>query len=155
MLNNNMQYHVISSPLGNLELIENNACLTHCHFTKKNISTDESPSLLLQEVEAQLKAYFGGKKPSFQFPLAPEGTRFQLNVWQALQQIPYGATWSYQQIATAVNNSKAVRAVGSANGKNPICIIIPCHRVIRASGELGGYTGGIDKKLFLLTLENP
>lgn len=149
----NTQQHIIESPLGQLELIERDGYLTHCHFTQKAASTAK-PSLLLEKVEKQLKAYFEGKCQSFNLPLAPYGTPFQASVWQVLLKISYGETWSYKRVASEIKNLQAVRAVGSANGKNPICIIIPCHRVVRASGELGGYAGGVNKKTFLLSLES-
>lgn len=90
----------------------------------------------------------------FQLPLAAKGTEFQQQVWQALKTIPYGETWSYQQLAEAIGNPKAVRAVGLANGKNPISVIVPCHRVIGKKGKLTGYAGGLDRKAALLKLEH-
>ena len=102
---------------------------------------------------AQLEQYFAGRRKTFELPLAPEGTAFQLKVWQALQEIPYGETRSYGQIARAVGNEKAARAVGMANNQNPISIIIPCHRVIGADGKLVGYGGGLERKACLLELE--
>jgi methylated-DNA-[protein]-cysteine S-methyltransferase len=108
---------------------------------------------LLKEAHSQLKAYFKGKLREFSLPLAPDGTDFQIRVWKALCDIPYGATASYKEIATAVNNPKAYRAVGNANNKNPIPIIIPCHRVIASDGKLAGYGGGISIKEKLLKLE--
>ena len=101
----------------------------------------------------KLDAYFAGKLRAFNVPVAPRGTEFQRKCWAALQQIPYGATRSYGQQADAINNPKAVRAVGLANGRNPISIIIPCHRVIGANGGLTGYGGGMGRKQFLLDLE--
>ena len=97
--------------------------------------------------------YLEGKRREFDLPLAPAGTEFMLRVWKALQDIPYGETRSYKDIATMAGNSKACRAVGMANNRNPISIFIPCHRVIGANGVLVGYGGGLDKKTFLLDLE--
>ncbi|MBO0838982.1 MAG: methylated-DNA--[protein]-cysteine S-methyltransferase, partial [Actinobacteria bacterium] len=101
----------------------------------------------------QLDAYFAGELTEFSLPLAPAGTQFQRQVWAALQQIPYGQTWSYGQLAEKIGNPAAVRAVGLANGRNPIAVVIPCHRVIGADGSLTGYGGGLDRKRFLLDLE--
>jgi methylated-DNA-[protein]-cysteine S-methyltransferase len=101
----------------------------------------------------QLEEYFAGKRARFDLPLDPAGTAFQRAVWAQLERIPYGSTWSYRELAARVGNPGASRAVGAANGSNPLCIFIPCHRVVRASGELGGYAGGEERKAFLLELE--
>jgi methylated-DNA-[protein]-cysteine S-methyltransferase len=106
-------------------------------------------------VKTQLCAYFAGEHQTFEVDLFPEGTPFQKKVWSALLEIPYGTLVSYQWIARRIGNSKAVRAVGAANGRNPISIIIPCHRVIGKDGTLTGYGGGIDVKQRLIRLENP
>ncbi|PAS30562.1 cysteine methyltransferase, partial [Vibrio cholerae] len=97
--------------------------------------------------------YFSGQRTQFELPLAASGTAFQQSVWHALCKIPYGEIWSYQQLAEAIGNPKAVRAVGLANGKNPISIIVPCHRVVGKNGQLTGYAGGLERKAFLLELE--
>jgi methylated-DNA-[protein]-cysteine S-methyltransferase len=101
----------------------------------------------------QLEEYFRGERTGFDLPLDPAGTVFQRAVWDRLASIPYGSTWSYRELALRVGNPGAVRAVGAANGRNPLCILIPCHRVVRATGEPGGYAGGIERKIFLLGLE--
>jgi methylated-DNA-[protein]-cysteine S-methyltransferase len=101
----------------------------------------------------QLREYFAGKRAAFDLPLAPEGTAFQRSVWRQLQEIPYGETISYGELARRVGNPKASRAVGSANGANPVPIVIPCHRVIAGDGTLGGFGGGLLTKQTLLTLE--
>jgi methylated-DNA-[protein]-cysteine S-methyltransferase len=101
----------------------------------------------------QLQAYFGGELMEFDVPLAPEGTAFQRTVWKALLEIPYGETCSYSDLARSIGNPAAVRAVGAANGRNPIGIIVPCHRVIGSSGKLVGYGGGLPMKRMLLDLE--
>lgn len=101
----------------------------------------------------QLSAYFAGKAEAFDLPLAPEGTAFQLNVWRQLGEIPYGETISYGELARRIGNPNACRAVGLANGTNPIPIVIPCHRVIGSNGKLTGYGGGLDIKEKLLALE--
>jgi methylated-DNA-[protein]-cysteine S-methyltransferase len=102
---------------------------------------------------AQLEEYFAGARTTFEFPMALEGTDFQRAVWSALQEIPYGETWSYGQLAARLGKPGAARAVGLANGRNPIPIVVPCHRVIGADGSLTGYGGGLDRKLVLLELE--
>jgi O-6-methylguanine DNA methyltransferase len=101
----------------------------------------------------QIEQYFRGERKQFQLPLDLRGTSFQQQVWKALQQIPYGETRSYGEIAVAVGNLRAVRAVGQANGRNPVPLIVPCHRVIRSNGKLGGFGGGLDLKETLLALE--
>ncbi len=107
----------------------------------------------LAAAEKQLGEYFRGERKRFDLPLEPHGTPFQQSVWAALRKIPFGKTWSYRDLAHAVGNPGAMRAVGTANGRNPLCIFIPCHRVVRASGEIGGYAGGVERKIFLLNLE--
>ncbi len=106
-----------------------------------------------RETARQLEAYFSGKLKSFDIKLAPEGTEFQKSVWNALCEIPYGETRTYKDIAVSIGNPKAYRAVGLANNRNPIAIIVPCHRVIGADGKLTGYASGLDVKEFLLKLE--
>ncbi len=142
------------SPIGRLVLGEENGFLTRVSFHEE-IATpyliDKTP--FLGEVEKQLQEYFRGERTTFFLPLNPKGTEFQKKVWQALQRIPYGATASYGEIARQIDNPKAARAVGMANNKNPISIVIPCHRVIGSTGKLVGYGGGMDKKVFLLELE--
>jgi len=108
---------------------------------------------LIQKAAAQIKEYFEGKRTQFKLPLAPHGTEFQLAVWRALQDIPYGETRSYKEIAATIGRPKAVRAVGMANNRNPISIIVPCHRVIGHDGKLVGYGGGLPLKKHLLELE--
>lgn len=108
---------------------------------------------LVEKAEKQLREYFRGERTGFDLPLAVKGTPFQEKVWAELRKIPFGGTWSYQELARRVGNPGAVRAVGTANGRNPVCVFIPCHRVVRASGELGGYAGGVEHKSWLLELE--
>lgn len=124
------------------------------HTTKPEdlgLQDDEFP--LFAETKRQLDGYFSGQLNNFSIPVAAEGTPFQQSVWQALMTIPFGETWSYQQLADAIGNPKAVRAVGLANGKNPVSIIVPCHRVIGKNGKLTGYAGGVERKSALLKLE--
>ncbi len=116
------------------------------------LSAGHSP--YFQTLKAQIKTYFSGQAQAFTLPLDIKGTPFQLQVWQALQTIPYGVTWSYQQLAESVQRPKAWRAVGSANRLNPISIIIPCHRVIASNGKLSGYGGGVSRKRELLGHES-
>ena len=107
----------------------------------------------LREAREQLLAYFDGGRTTFDLPLAPAGTPFQLKVWTTLASIPYGATWSYRDLAERIDSPKAVRAVGAANGRNPLPIVLPCHRVIGANGSLTGFGGGLPLKKFLLEHE--
>ncbi|MGR6859505.1 methylated-DNA--[protein]-cysteine S-methyltransferase [Aliivibrio salmonicida] len=116
------------------------------------VQADDHPILKL--TVSQLKEYFNGERRDFSIPLAANGTEFQNKVWQALTTIPYGETWCYKDLAIAVGNPKASQAVGGANSKNPISIIVPCHRVIGKNGSLTGYAGGVDIKQTLLDLEN-
>ncbi len=112
-------------------------------------------STILDRAAAQLGEYFAGVRKDFDLPLCPEGTEFQLAAWSALQTIPYGETWSYGQQATFMGRPTASRAVGAANGRNPLPIVVPCHRVVGANGSLTGFAGGIDTKAALLQLESP
>lgn len=115
----------------------------------------EAIPLVLQEVVTQLNDYFEGKRTEFDVLLNPQGTDFQKKVWNGLLQIPYGKTMSYLELSKQLGDVKAIRAVASANGKNPLWIIIPCHRVIGTDGSLTGYAGGLWRKKWLLELENP
>ena len=132
--------------------------LRHIEFRENRHPADRSDwhggdSPVLQAAEAQLREYFAGERRAFDLPLAPRGTPFQLQVWQALARIPYGSTVSYAQLAKAVGNPEAMRAVGAANGRNPLPIVLPCHRVIGADGALVGFGGGLPVKQQLLRLE--
>lgn len=126
------------------------------HFSSKAVAPEDDWELQprsLKEPIRQLSAYFKGKLRKFDVPLAPQGTVFQQQVWKALCNVPYGSTASYSEIAVAIQNAGAARAVGLANGQNPIAIIIPCHRIVGRSGKLTGYGGGLDRKQTLLDLE--
>ena len=138
--------------LGSVTIIEEDGALLAIttHRTYEGIE-QETP--LTKEAFRQLSEYLLGERKSFDLPLNPRGTVFQQQVWKALCDIPYGETRSYKQIAEAIGNPKAVRAVGMANNRNPLLIVVPCHRVIGANGKLVGYGAGIDKKEFLLKLE--
>ncbi|MGL4209467.1 MAG: methylated-DNA--[protein]-cysteine S-methyltransferase [Candidatus Adiutrix sp.] len=144
--------------IGNLGLVEANGFLTGVFFaTDDNFQPingaglKESP--LLKEAAKQITQYLNGELRDFTLPLKPHGTEFQQQVWQALLAIPYGETCTYKQLAQAIGCPKASRAVGQANNKNPIAIIIPCHRVIGVSGNLVGYAGGLDLKARLIAIE--
>ena len=142
--------------LGTIGIAESNEKITHLFFDGEKFNEngyEKSESSVLKKAGKQLREYFQGERKDFDLPLAPVGTEFMLRVWKALQTIPYGETRSYRQIAELAGNGKACRAVGMANNRNPISIIIPCHRVIGANGDLIGYGGGLDKKVFLLDLE--
>ena len=119
-----------------------------------NIPAETIPEELKPAVD-QLKQYFDGKRQDFQLKLNPSGTEFQKKVWDALLNIPFGKTYSYLQLSKELGDTKAIRAVASANGKNPLWIVVPCHRVIGSDGSLTGYAGGLWRKKWLLDLENP
>jgi methylated-DNA-[protein]-cysteine S-methyltransferase len=149
-------WHWIDSPLGRLLLVGNGEALTRVAMSPRPNDVPEHgrrDAAAFADVATQLGAYFAGELTDFDLPLAPRGSEFQLSVWNALLQIPYGETASYGEIATAVGRPDAVRAVGATNGRNPIAVIIPCHRVIGADGMLVGYGGGLDRKRLLLELE--
>ena len=147
-------YYTYDTILGSVTFVEENGALvvitTHPYHPKEEIY-QETP--VIKEAFAQLSEYFSGKRKTFNLPLLLKGTDFQKQVWQALLKIPFGETRSYKQIAEAIGNPKAVRAVGMANNKNPLLIVVPCHRVIGANGKLVGYAVGLDKKEYLLRLE--
>jgi len=141
--------------IGKIGITDNGSEITGLYFSNDKLPADMhiEETTLLKEAAQQLTDYFSGKRNSFRLPLAPAGTEFQQKVWKVLQEIPYGETWSYKQVAIAIGNPKASRAVGMANNKNPIAIFIPCHRVIGANGKLVGYAGGLDIKEQLIELE--
>jgi|JI10StandDraft_1071094.scaffolds.fasta_scaffold35969_3 methylated-DNA-[protein]-cysteine S-methyltransferase len=143
---------IIRSPFGNIELIAEGAFLTYCRRSNKRATVGKTTPVL-KEAAKQLDAYFKGKLTEFDLPLLQRGTKFQMKVWDTILTIPYGSTWSYKQLARAVGNPNASRAVGTANGCNEIWIIVPCHRVIASGGGLGGYGGGLDVKQKLLDIE--
>ena len=141
--------------LGKVVIVENGTAVVQLYFGEKiseDSRVDQTP--LLKRAYRELEEYLCGQRKSFDLPLAPQGTDFQKKVWAALQNIPYGKKCSYKDIAIAVGNEKASRAVGGANHLNPIAILIPCHRVIGSNGNLTGYAGGVDLKEKLLELES-
>ncbi|ADL50287.1 methylated-DNA--[protein]-cysteine S-methyltransferase [Clostridium cellulovorans] len=146
---------VIETIIGKIVITEENHTITNVDLYRdaviENFFQKETP--LLKKAVKQLEDYFKGTLKEFDLPLAPNGTKFQQSVWRALQDIPYGETKSYGEVARSIGNPKAARAVGMANNRNPIAIFIPCHRVIGVNGKLVGYGGGIDIKEILLGLE--
>jgi methylated-DNA-[protein]-cysteine S-methyltransferase len=154
-----MNYAYVDSPLGKVLIAGDDSGLKKISFMEG--STAETPHddwtenpRALSQARKQLREYFAGKRKEFSLTLAPEGTPFQQRVWRELQRIPYGMTISYGDLARRVRKPTASRAVGAANGKNPLPIVIPCHRVIGASGDLTGFGGGLHLKVGLLTLED-
>lgn len=148
------------TPVGILTIGEKEGWINYLIFGNEKFydATYQIPHIkeetaLIREAKKQLDEYFSGKRKSFQLPLRPEGTPFQKKVWEALLTIPYGEVASYKQIAEKSGSPKGARAVGMANNRNPISIIIPCHRVIGSTGNLVGYGGGLDVKVKLLTME--
>ncbi len=145
--------HTIGTPIGTLIATVGNNALVALDFSDETPDTIRSSHPLLLRLERELHEYFEGKRRGFTLPLDPQGTPFQKKVWEMLCTIPYGETLSYAEEAQRFGNPKATRAVANANGKNPIAILIPCHRVIASGGGLGGYSGGLWRKEFLLELE--
>ncbi len=145
----------IKTPLGIAEIEgdENGIAKISVENDAEDFST-EIPSEL-KEASLQLQEYFEGKRKEFNFKMNPKGTEFQQKVWQALLEIPYGITTSYLELSKKLGDVKAIRAVASANGKNPLWIVVPCHRVIGSDGSLTGYAGGLWRKKWLLEHENP
>jgi methylated-DNA-[protein]-cysteine S-methyltransferase len=155
-----VRYEYFDSPLGQLLLTANEGSLTGLHFVDEKYYPGvcsewrrDGDAAIIRSTRMQLNEYFSGQRTSFAVPLAPQGTEFQRQVWTMLTTLRYGETVSYSNLAQRLGNTKAVRAVGAANGRNPISIIIPCHRVIGADGSLTGYAGGLKRKEFLLRLE--
>ena len=141
------------TPVGKLCIGEENDSITRVTWSKVPQEYIQEETELILNCKIQLEEYFAGNRKQFDLPLAPKGTDFQKRVWKALTDIPYGEKRTYGEIAAAVGNPKAARAVGMANNKNPIGIIVPCHRVVGADGKLVGYAGGMEKKEWLLNLE--
>ena len=150
----------MTSPVGKLKLIASSKALVAVLWEREQpnrvkldtAELDPDHPILL-EAERQLSEYFAGKRTQFDLPLEPRGTKFQMKVWQALREIPFGQTRSYLDLAKAIGSPKAVRAVGAANGKNPLSIVVPCHRVIGADRSLTGFADGLETKAALLALE--
>jgi methylated-DNA-[protein]-cysteine S-methyltransferase len=155
-------HRTLPSPVGPLTIVAANGSITGLYMAVHRHAPDPAsfgppadPDVEpFPAAAGQLRAYFDGSRTDFDLPLAPAGTAFQLRVWAALRAIPYGQTVTYGELAGQLGNPAASRAVGLANGKNPISIVVPCHRVIGADGSLTGYGGGLDRKRFLLALES-
>jgi methylated-DNA-[protein]-cysteine S-methyltransferase len=143
--------HSVETPIGRLWLAAADGGLGSIAFHGPAGAT--SDDALLREADEQLSAYFAGELRRFDLPLSPRGTDFQRRVWDAVAAVPYGTTTTYSRLAAAIGSPSATRAVGAANGRNPLPIVVPCHRVIGASGALTGYGGGLDVKRALLALE--
>ncbi|MCT8468461.1 methylated-DNA--[protein]-cysteine S-methyltransferase [Chromohalobacter canadensis] len=141
-----------TSPLGTLRILASQHGVREIAFVE-SAEMPAAPSPLTDTCREQLNAYFKGELRDFDVPLDPQGTPFQQRVWAALSRIPFGETRSYAEIARDIDNLKAMRAVGAANGRNPLPIVVPCHRVIGRDGTLTGYAGGIERKAWLLELE--
>ena len=150
-----MQYAYIKTPLGTAEIIGDENGISKISVLDQTIENVSEIPGVLQEAVWQLEDYFSGKRNDFTFQLNPSGTEFQKKVWLGLLEIPFGKTMSYQELSIKLGDVKAIRAVASANGKNPLWIVVPCHRVIGTDGSLTGYAGGLWRKQWLLEHENP
>ncbi|GAA2780002.1 methylated-DNA--[protein]-cysteine S-methyltransferase [Saccharopolyspora taberi] len=151
---------VIDSPLGELTLVGDGEALTGVYFEghrRRPAQETFGPRVEtgFEETARQLGEYFAGERTRFELPLAPRGDEFHQRVWAQLAEIPYGETRSYGDLARALGDPALAQAVGAANGRNPLCVVVPCHRVVGADGALTGYAGGLDRKRFLLDLEEP
>ena len=146
-------YFTYPTPLGPMTVASDGTAVTHVLFGTHVLEGRAAPTELTNRTANELQEYLAGKRTAFDIPLAPAGTEFQRAVWKALQNIPYGQTRSYADIAAVVGNPQATRAVGSANNRNPIAVLIPCHRVVGSNGKLTGYAGGLALKQRLLDLE--
>lgn len=144
---------LLPTPLGTVRILANDEAITRIDFIDDANASAYAENEVTRQARTQLNDYFEGQRQTFDLPLAPAGTEFQQACWQALVQIPYGETRYYAEQAQLIQRPSAVRAVGAANGANPISIVVPCHRVIGKSGQLTGYAGGLDRKAWLLALE--
>ena len=149
-----MNYYYKRTKIGYLTITEENKAVTSIRFGKVNCEGNFILSPLIQKTFLELEEYFEGKRKTFDIKLKPKGTEFQKKVWKELEKIPYGEIRNYKDIAEACGNPRASRAVGMANNKNPLPIIIPCHRVIGSNGKLTGYAGGLKIKAVLLRIEH-
>lgn len=153
-----LHYKTMKSPIGKITLVASDEALValYCNdklMPKKDLAKKNEAHKILNLAEQQLIEYFDGRRKTFELPLNPEGTVFQSKAWNALLNIPYGEIWSYGKQAKYLKAPNAQRAVGGANGRNPIPVIIPCHRVIGSTGKLTGFSGGMSMKVYLLKLE--
>lgn len=148
----NTYYYYTS--LGKITIVQEKNFITKIYFGEsKELNSSHIETELIKDAKTQIEEYLNGKRQSFNLPINPKGTEFQKEVWKSLMKIPYGKTLSYKEIAISIGNKNASRAVGMANNKNPIIIVIPCHRVIGSNGKLVGYAGGINIKKKLLNIE--
>ncbi len=150
----------LSTPLGEMILAADGKAIVALLWKREELarigieaSTESASHPLLKRAAKQLKEYFAGTRREFDLPLDLQGTIFQKRIWRELRKIPFSQTWSYQELARRAGNPLAIRAAGTANGKNPICILVPCHRVVRLTGAPGGYAGGMENKAWLLAME--
>ena len=150
-----MKTVIINTPLGYTEIQGDENGISKIHVMNQEVEISTKSPKELKEAVLQLQEYFNGKRTEFSLQINPSGTDFQLKVWQELLNIPYGKTYSYLELSKKLGDVKAIRAVASANGKNPLWIVIPCHRVIGTDGSLTGYAGGLWRKKWLLEHENP
>lgn len=150
-----MKQYLLNSKIGPLYFVATDSALRGIFWEKQSSPFIQSfkECAVLERAVRQVEEYLAGERSQFDLPLEPLGTEFQMKVWRELARIPYGKTISYTELAKRIRNEKAVRAVGTANGRNPLSLVIPCHRVIAADGSLGGYAGGLETKKRLLALE--
>lgn len=153
-------YDTIDSPIGKLLAVGDGEALTGLYMQDGRRPAAALPAWecdpeAFSDLRQQLGEYFTGDRREFDLPLAPRGSEFQRSVWEALREIPYGETETYGELAERTGRPGSARAVGAANGQNPICVVIPCHRVIGANGKLTGYAGGLERKRLLLDIESP
>jgi methylated-DNA-[protein]-cysteine S-methyltransferase len=154
------KHTVVDSPLGELTVVGEDGVVTGLYFAQHRRRPDRATfgprdDAMFAEVARQLGEYFAGERTGFDVPLAAEGDDFDQRVWALLRTIPYGETRSYGELARQLGDPKLAQEVGAANGRNPLCVLVPCHRVVGADGSLTGYAGGLDRKRFLLVLEEP
>ena len=147
------KYFSYPTIVGTISIVEDAGNIVRITLSGEMQSALKEETPLIKKMAAQLAEYFEGKRKTFDLPLNPEGTDFQRSIWNELVKVPYGQTRSYKDIAVAAGNPKAARAVGMANNRNPLMIVVPCHRIVGANGSLTGYAGGLDVKERLLELE--
>ena len=161
-MNQRIRYCLAPSPLGNVLLVANGDELCGVYFDDQKYLPpidaawqEDNGSAVLRAAHAQLDQYFAGSRKRFELPLAPNGTSFQRAVWNAIAQVPWGETLAYAELASRAGRPGSARAAGAATGRNPLSIIVPCHRIVGSDGSLTGYAGGLDRKRKLLALERP
>jgi methylated-DNA-[protein]-cysteine S-methyltransferase len=154
-LKNNMVSCIVNTPLGSAKLVGDENGVSSFTVLNNDVETSDIIPEVLEDAARQLEEYFKGERSQFNIKLNPEGTDFQKRVWDKLLTVPYGKTISYLQLSKDLGDVKAIRAVANANGKNPLWVIVPCHRVIGSDGSLTGYAGGLHRKQWLLEHESP